>query len=187
MWPAERGRLGRLRRQLLSDLHGDILEIGAGTGANFAYYPSGARVLALEPDPAMLARARNRAASASAGITLERAGDERLAALPARSFDAVVFTLVLCMVREPLKTLAEVRRVLRPGGRLVVIEHVRSSGGLGKLQDRLRPLWERLAAGCQLNRETKALIAQAGFDVRTLREERIPGALVRDLIAGSVR
>lgn len=183
-WAAERTVLGRLRSQLLRGLQGDILEVGAGTGANFAHYSTGARVLALEPDRAMFARAQRRVRDSAAAITLELAGDERLATMPARSFDAVVFTLVLCTVPDMNAALSGARRVLKSSGRLVVLEHVRSPGALGTWQDRLRPVWERLAAGCQLNRDIQTAIAQAGFDVSGLRDIRVPGVVVHDLIAG---
>lgn len=184
-WMAERGAFGRFRARVISPLRGEVLEIGAGTGLNFPYYSMQARVLALEPDRSMLARARKRIARGAARITLEHAGDERLEALAPQSFDAVVCTFVLCTVENPAMTLAAIRRVLRPGGRLVVIEHVRSPGRLGAWQDRLRPLWERVAAGCQLNRDTNVLLAQAGFDVSALRGERIPGGIVRDVLVGA--
>lgn len=181
---AERGKLGRIRKELLSGVHGDVVEIGAGTGADFSYYPAHARVLALEPDRFMLARAREKAAASCAHITLRQGGDEDLESLPQGGFDAAVCALVLCSVDDPLATLRRIRRVLRPGGKLVVMEHVRSSGLLGDVQDRLRPLWERIAAGCRLNRNTKSLIAQAGFDVSALRYEYMPGVIVRDVLVG---
>jgi SAM-dependent methyltransferase len=105
--------------------------------------------------------------------------------LPAHSFDAVVFALVLCMLDEPEKTLAQARRLLRSGGKLVLLEHVRSHGALGTWQDRLQPIWGRVSGGCRLNRETGALVAGAGFDVSTLREERIAGGIVRDVLIGA--
>lgn len=182
---AERTVLGRLRSELLCGLHGDVIEVGAGTGANFPYYSAATRVLALEPDKAMFVRAQKRLRDSAARITLELAGDERMATLPAQSFDAVVFTMVLCTVPDMQTALAAARRVLKRTGSLVVLEHVRSHGALGTWQDRLRPLWERVAAGCQLNRDIRTAVAQAGFDVAGIREVRISGVIVRDLIAGT--
>lgn len=187
IWPAERRTLGPLRKSLLADLHGDVLEIGAGTGLNFRYYPADARVIALEPDPAMLERARKRAAAAAARVTLELAGDERLKVLPAHSFDAVVFSLVLCSIEEPERTLRAASRVLRADGRAAVLEHVRSHGTLGAWQDRLQPLWGPVSGGCHLNRDTKTLLAQAGFDVSGLREQRFRGGIVNELLFGYAR
>jgi ubiquinone/menaquinone biosynthesis C-methylase UbiE len=151
------------------------------------------RILATLYDPVtwlaerlLLGRLRWELLSQSAAtIQLEHAGDERLDALRPHSFDAVVFTLVLCTVNDPLQTLSRARSVLRPEGKLVVLEHVRSNGALGKFQDRVRPVWERIAGGCRLNRDTRSLIARAGFDVSTLRDIRIPGGIVRELVAGS--
>jgi ubiquinone/menaquinone biosynthesis C-methylase UbiE len=184
---AERAALAGFRRKLLSRLQGDVLEIGAGTGVNFSYYPDGARVLAIEPDQAMLARARKRAHESEARITLELGGDERLAALPENAFDAIVCTLVLCTVPDPADMLKSARRLLRPGAALVVMEHVRSPGRLGIWQDRVRPAWSFVAAGCQINRDTKMLIADAGFDTSALHIERVPGGIIRDLLVGYSR
>lgn len=184
VWLAERRVLGKLRGELLGPLHGNILEIGAGTGSNFRYYSPRANVLALEPDPAMCARAKRRVGASPAHVTLECASDERMDALPESAFDAVVFTLVLCSVEDPQTTLARVRRVLRARGSLAILEHVRSPGRLGALQDGVQPLWGRISGGCHLNRETKAILGGAGFDVSALRTQRIPGGIVRDLLAG---
>lgn len=183
MWLAERRALGRFRSELLGALHGDVLEIGAGTGRNFAYYPRGANVLALEPDPAMYARASKRITRGQS-IRLELAGDERMRALPAQSFDAIVFALVLCSIDDPETTLAQARRLLRPGGKLVLFEHVRSHGALGTWQDRLQPLWGRISGGCRLNRETRSMVESAGFEGSALQNHRIAGGIVRDVLAG---
>lgn len=185
MWTAERRTFGRLRGELLGKLHGDVLEVGAGTGLSFIHYPAGANVLALEPDPLMFRRAEKRIRASGPSIVLELGGDEWMSKMPARSFDAIVFAFVLCTVEEPQKTLAQAARLLRLGGRLALLEHVRSHGKLGTWQDRLRPFWERIGGGCQLNRETRALVAEAGFDVSALRNERIAGGIVQDLLVGT--
>lgn len=185
MWMAERRAFGRFRSELLGDLHGDVLEIGAGTGRNFKYYPRDANVLALEPDPAMYARAKKQIPASKPAILLELAGDEWMRSLPPQSFDAIVFTLVLCMLDEPHETLSQARRLLRPGGKLVLLEHVRSHGRLGVLQDRIAPFWGRMSGGCRLNRDTQALAAAAGFDVSALRTERISGGIVRAVLVGT--
>lgn len=155
----ERGALGRLRATLLSDVRGDVLEIGAGTGANFAHYRADARVLALEPDPHMLKRAELRR---TPNIELRQAPAERLPCDDA-SFDVVVSTLVLCTVDDVPAALAEIRRVLRPGGELRFIEHVRSDGVVGRVQDALQPAYGWFAAGCQWNRHTEDALRHAGF------------------------
>lgn len=161
MWPAERLCLGRLRRRLLKSAQGQILEIGAGTGANLKYYGPD-HVVMTEPDRQMLRRARVHQPWA----VLARA--EELP-FPAGSFDAVVLTLVLCTVNHPPTALAEIRRVLRRGGALLLLEHVRSlNPGCARWQDRLTPTWSRIARNCHLNRDTLHTVQAAGFKVRSV-------------------
>jgi ubiquinone/menaquinone biosynthesis C-methylase UbiE len=162
MMPAEHAVLGRRRAALLADLGGQVIDVGAGTGANLPYFRRAARVVAAEPDPAMRRRLAGKLATAH--VPVEVTGDpaESLRYADA-SFDAVVCTLVLCTVADPALALAEARRVLRPGGRLVVLEHVRGRGALAAWQDRVTPLWSRLAGGCQPNRDIAAAIENAGF------------------------
>lgn len=161
----ERGFLGQMRSHLLLGVSGDVLEIGAGTGANFAHYPAGARVVALEPDPFMLRRAEQKVAELGlSNVTLQRAPAESLP-FPDASFDAVVSTLVLCTVQDVARCLAEMRRVLRPGGSVLFIEHVRAQGWFGRLQDLIRPVWSWFGAGCQPNRRTEDTFRHAGWDV----------------------
>ncbi|TAM76305.1 methyltransferase domain-containing protein [bacterium] len=184
----ERRILAPWRKRLVGDLHGEIVEVGAGTGATFACYPSGASVLALEPDPAMLAQAQRKLGEGIAHITLRLGGDDELDRLPASSADAVVFFLVLCSIDDPARALRRARRVLRPNGSLLIIEHVRSAGLLGTVQDALTPLWSRLTCGCHLNRRTVDTLAEAGFDAETLSAVHLPIPFpVRDLVAGALR
>ncbi|HVA37650.1 MAG TPA: methyltransferase domain-containing protein [Candidatus Dormibacteraeota bacterium] len=185
-WMIERSMLGPLRRELLASLTGAVVEVGAGTGLNFRYYAPEARVLAMEPDPSMARRASKRAAAAQAAIELRVGDDAMLETLPPQSVDAVVFVLVLCTIDDPLRALRRAARVLKPRGRLVVMEHVRSPGRLGRWQDRLAPVWRRLADGCSLNRDTAALLAQAGFETAGVRERRISRiAPIQHLIVGA--
>jgi ubiquinone/menaquinone biosynthesis C-methylase UbiE len=151
----EKKFLGAVRRDLLQDLTGDVLEIGAGTGMNFLHYPKGAKVIATEPDPYMLERARERLADASASIDLRQVSTEDLPFADG-SFDFVVSTLVLCSVQSPLKVLSEIKRVLKPGGELRLYEHVRSRNPAGGFaQDAITPLWKWIGAGCHPNRDTE--------------------------------
>ncbi|MHB8293351.1 MAG: class I SAM-dependent methyltransferase [Acidimicrobiales bacterium] len=161
---AERTWLGERRAHLVARATGEVLEIGAGTGANIALYHGVRRVVASEPDPAMRGRLVSRLDRAAVPIEVSDAPAEHLG-LPDASVDTVVCTLVLCSVADPGATLAELRRVLRPGGRLLVIEHVRGEGRRARWQDRVTPLWRRAGAGCHPNRDTAATIERAGFEL----------------------
>jgi ubiquinone/menaquinone biosynthesis C-methylase UbiE len=161
----EKRFLGAVRQDLLQDLTGDVLEIGAGTGMNFRHYPVGARVIATEPDPYMLERARQRVAKASASIDLRQVSADALP-FPDGTFDFVVSTLVLCSVQSPRKVLSEIKRVLKPGGELRLYEHVRYQNPVGGFaQDAITPLWKWIGAGCHPNRDTERSVRQAGFEV----------------------
>jgi ubiquinone/menaquinone biosynthesis C-methylase UbiE len=180
MRSAERSGLGEKRRELLADLHGHVVEIGAGTGANLDHVPDTVELVTLlEPSPPMATRLRARVAdrapsSARTDITVLEAPAEALP-LPDASADAVVSTLVLCSVSDLDRALAEIRRVLRPGGGLVLIEHVAADGQLGTVQRLLAPAWEVAARGCRLDRDTGRSTAEAGFDVTDLATWRLPG------------
>jgi ubiquinone/menaquinone biosynthesis C-methylase UbiE len=158
----ERAVLGEHRARLLASLDGQVLDVGAGTGANLPYLRRASRVVVAEPDAAMRRRLAARLAQAAVPVELGSDPAEKLR-YPDASFDAVVFTLVLCTVPSPDRALAEARRVLRPSGRLIILEHVRGTGTLARWQDRLTPLWSRLNAGCHLGRDTAAAIERAGF------------------------
>lgn len=158
----ERNWLGRRRHELLETLTGRILDIGAGTGANLTYYRDATEVTLAEPDGAMRSRLSAKLGNASVPVRLSDAPAEDLP-FPDGSFDVVVSTLVLCTVQNPDRALAEVRRVLAPGGRLVLLEHVRGGERLARWQDRLTPMWRHVAAGCHLNRDTRAAVERAGF------------------------
>ena len=166
---AERTWLGSRRAGLIGQARGDVLEIGAGTGANLRHYRDVTRVVVAEPDPAMRARLTNHLASATVPVEVSDDPAERLGFLDA-SFDTVVATLVLCSVVDPDAALAELHRVLRPDGRLLVLEHVRGEGRRARWQDRVTPLWRRVGAGCHPNRDTQAAVVRAGFHVG--QEER---------------
>lgn len=165
----EKNALAGRREQLLSPLRGKILELGCGTGVNFGFYGEGAHVLALEPSDAMRTQAEDRLArggiKARIRVVPWLLGDTRFdAAVSDASLDAVVCTLVLCTVRDPAATLARLKRLLKPSGRLVVLEHVRAKNEFGAMaQNLFNPVWRHLAEGCQLNRDTHTAITNAGF------------------------
>jgi ubiquinone/menaquinone biosynthesis C-methylase UbiE len=168
----EKSFLGAIRREMLSDVAGEVLEIGAGTGANFQYYREGAHVTAIEPDPYMLERARSRAESATATIDLQQVAAETLP-FPDAGFDYVIDTLVLCSVRDPRKVLAEIKRVLKPGGELRLYEHVRYQNPIGALaQDIISPAWQWFGAGCHPNRDTGRTLREAGFELAGVTIEK---------------
>jgi|SRR5215218_1830355 len=165
--PLERGWLGQRRGALLGELTGQVLEVGAGTGGNLAHYRHAGKVVACEPDPAMRARLAGKLADAPVPVQLCDAAAEALP-FADQSFDVVVCTLVLCTVPDLPAALAESYRVLRPGGRLAFLEHVRGRGRLARWQDRLTPLQVWFAGGCHPNRDTQAAIADAGFAIGPL-------------------
>ena len=169
----ERGSMGRRRRDLLQDVRGEVLEIGAGTGANFEHYAESAHVIALEPDQFMLKRAREKLAKINRpGIELRQAPAEQLP-VPDASIDVLVSTLVLCTAPDVPRALAEARRVLRPDGELRFIEHVRANGLRGRVQDTIKPVWKWLGAGCNPNRRTEQAIRAAGFDIVSSKREML--------------
>lgn len=189
---AERRALRAWRRDLLGGLSGAVLEIGAGTGANLhAYGQAVDRLLLLEPDPAMRQRLVTRAETACGGRALVLAGSAARLPLRNGSVDAVVSTLVLCSVRPLDRALSEIRRVLRPGGQLHVIEHVAAEPGtqVRRVQNVLAPAWSRVGGGCSLIRPTRELLEAAGFDVTGLRPDLLPVPVpfIRPVIRGTAR
>ena len=165
MAPLERGGFQAIRQQLLRQARGKVLEIGAGTGINFSYYTEAAYVIALDPDPAMVARSLPRAQQAAVPIDVIVARAEALP-FPDHTFDTVIGTLVFYTIPEPRQALCELQRISKPGGTALFFEHVRVHHPLvGRLQDWLTPVWKHVAGGCHLNRDTLALLTQAGFAV----------------------
>ena len=166
----EKRGLGELRDEVVRPAEGTVLEIGAGTGLNFAHYPQGVTVVATEPDPHMLKRAVPAAASARVPVQVRSAPGQ---ALPFEddSVDTVVGTFVLCTVPDPSAVLAEAHRVLKPGGRYLFVEHVRADDPkLARRQDRIERLWGLFAGGCHPNRDSVAAIARSAFSLE--RAER---------------
>lgn len=157
------------RRRLLSGLQGSVIEVGAGEGSSFGLYPSTVTdVLAVEPDDYLRGLAEQRAASASVTVpVVVVAGSAEHLPAPNAGADAVVCSLVLCSVPDQAKALAEIYRVLRPGGTLAFYEHVRSSRRwIAAVEDALAPGWQRMAGGCHPNRDTLEAITAAGFQVQ---------------------
>jgi ubiquinone/menaquinone biosynthesis C-methylase UbiE len=184
----EKAGLRERRARLLESARGNVLEIGAGTGANLPLYGPNVGALTLtEPEAPMARRLAKRLREQSRAADLVEAGAEKLP-LPDGQFDTVVSTLVLCTVADPLRALREVWRVLKPGGQLLFIEHVRSDDPrLAKWQDRLNGLNRIVAHGCNCNRSTLDMIKQAGFTIRLLEKGQLAKAppFVRPLITGA--
>jgi ubiquinone/menaquinone biosynthesis C-methylase UbiE len=152
-----------LRDRVIPEARGRVVEIGCGTGLNFSRYGAIEALYAVEPDPHMLKRARKRTRGLKFPVQLDQAGAERLP-YPDDFFDTAVVTFVLCTIPRPDLALAEVRRVLRPAGQLLYVEHTRSRfGAAARLQDRATPLWKRIGGGCHLNRDSVSLIRSSGF------------------------
>ena len=161
----------RHRDELLAGLAGRVIEVGAGTGSNFAHYPSTVEeVVAVEPEPYLRERARAAAARAEVRIEVLDGVADRLPVQDS-SFDAAVACLVLCTVPDQARALAELRRVLRPGGELRFYEHVLSDRPALALSQRAvdRLFWPRAFGGCHTARDTPAAIAAAGFEVEHQR------------------
>jgi ubiquinone/menaquinone biosynthesis C-methylase UbiE len=184
---AEKAVLREHRRSLLQEATGSVLEIGGGTGANLPFYGAGVRELIVtEPEEPMARRLERRLAGYELPGRVVRAPAEELP-FGGETFDFVVSTLVLCTVDDPARALAEIHRVLRPGGRLIFLEHVRSEDPrLARWQDRLHGGWALIGHGCHCNRPTLASIERAGFSVSALEHDQFRGApaIMRPLIAG---
>lgn len=161
------------RSNLVSNLTGDVLEIGAGTGDNFGHYASTARVWAIEPDPVRAHMAQAAAQKLGLPIQVDVAPAEDLPYAQA-SFDHVVSSLVFCSVADQRVALGEVARVLRPGGVLHMIEHVRPTNPfLGWVAAAVTPPWSRFAHNCHLDRPTLDVLAELGWTVEVLKRRSV--------------
>jgi SAM-dependent methyltransferase len=164
------------RRRVIGAAEGRVLEVGIGSGLNLPLYgPSVRSVIGLDPSPELLRMARDRAATAPIPVELLEASAETVP-LDDASIDTVVTTWTLCTIADAPRALSELRRVLRPGGALLFVEHGRApEPGVARWQDRLDPLWRRLAGGCPLNRKIDDLISGSGFRIDALTNARLPG------------
>jgi ubiquinone/menaquinone biosynthesis C-methylase UbiE len=169
-------QLQPFRRRVIGAAEGRVLEIGIGSGLNLPLYgPNTRSVIALEPSPELLRMARERGRAATTPIEFLKASAEAMP-LDQDSVDTVVTTWTLCTIADPGRALTEMRRVLKPSGALLFVEHGRApEPGVARWQDRLDPMWSRIAGGCHLNRKIDALVAANGFLVDSLVNVRLPG------------
>jgi ubiquinone/menaquinone biosynthesis C-methylase UbiE len=188
MESTEEEGLRDMRRETLSSASGRTIDLGAGTGANLGLYPDSVTELVLaEPDPHMLRKLRPKAEEAGVEAEIVQARAEDVP-FEDSSFDTAVFTLVLCTVPDPAAALAEAARILKPGGRLLFVEHVRSEdSGLARWQDRLERPWHFFGDGCHCNRDTVATVEAAPFAVEGVEKTELPKSppIVRPLVMGS--
>jgi ubiquinone/menaquinone biosynthesis C-methylase UbiE len=185
---SEEAGLRDMRRDLLAEARGRVLELGAGTGLNLDLYPQSVQDLTLtEPDPHMVKQLRKRVEESPRAAEVVEAPAERLP-FEDGSFDTVVVTLVLCTVPDPAAGLAEVKRVLKPDGHFLFLEHVRSPDPkLAKWQDRLESPWRFVGDGCHCNRDTVAAISSAGFELGPVERPEFPKVppIVKPMAKGS--
>ena len=183
----EEAGLREMRREVLAGASGRTIDLGAGTGVNCELFPETvAELVMAEPDPHMLKRLREKVAG-EASIETVQAPAERLP-FDDNSFDTAVFTLVLCTVPDPETALAEAARVLKPGGKLLFVEHVRAEEPrLARWQDRFETPWRFLADGCHCNRDTVATIESSPFEIERLEQDEMPKSppIVRPLVRGT--
>jgi len=183
----ERAGLSDRRHELLSEARGRVLEIGAGTGRNLEHYPASVQELVLtEPERPMAKKLEQKLAALGRSAQIVMAPAETLP-FPDDSFDTVVSTLVLCTVNDPERALAEIDRVLRPGGALLFLEHIRSDDPrLARWQDRLHGVWVRFGHGCHCNRPTPDLIRGSALQVEQIEHGELPKSppITRPLVTG---
>ena len=168
-WVMSGDEFQQFRRLLLQNARGEVLEIGLGTGLNLPHYPGGVSCLhAVDPAPLLPNRVAQRSQSVAFPIQIKQVSAETLP-FDDRTFDCVVSTWTLCTIPDPVKALREVRRVLKPAGVFLFLEHGRSDDAkIAAWQDRLNPIQNIIGCGCNLNRRIDQFIAQAGLKIMTL-------------------
>ncbi len=186
----ERRCLGNWRRELLANARGNVLEIGAGTGLNIPYYaPEVTQLTLSEPDPHMRKRLSSTTPEKRRNIQIQAWPAERIA-MPDNAYDTIVSTLVLCSVACQANSLKEIKRLLKPGGQFLFMEHVLSDNPrVIRWQKRLEPTWALCAGDCRLTRDTQTAIESASFHLETLTEAPMLGtpAFVSRTIRGIAR
>jgi ubiquinone/menaquinone biosynthesis C-methylase UbiE len=171
-------QLAELRAPTLTEARGEVLEIGFGTGLNLAHYPAGvAKLVTADPMEALPERVRERIVSAPFPVELHHLPADRTLPFDAGRFDTVTMTWTLCTIAEPVAAVREMRRVLKPGGKLLFIEHGRSDDAkVARWQDRWNPIQNVIGCGCNVNRRIDALVEQGGFRLASLERFLAEGA-----------
>lgn len=167
----------RQREKVVPHAHGRVLEVGIGTGRNMAHYDKArvTKITGVDPALQMHRLARKRIARAGLDVDLVGLSAEKIPLADA-SFDSVVVTYTLCTIPDPVAALREMRRMLKPGGTLLFCEHGRApDAGVRRWQERLDPLWGKIAGGCHLSRDVPALLREAGFACKDLQTMYLPG------------
>lgn len=168
MSPLERGKFKSIRKDLIKQATGTVLEIGSGTGINFPYYQNAEKVTAIEPSEHMIERSRRKQTQVPIEILKESA--ERLP-FEDNTFDTILVTLALCTIPDPKRAIQEMKRVCKPDGKILLFEHVKLEHPfLGMVQEKLTPYWKKICDGCCLDRKTVQLVKQNGFQIVEQKE-----------------
>ena len=188
MLKTEEACLKEWRQKLLKNVSGNVLEIGAGTGANIEFYSEDVNLVLAEPDKNMRQQIESKISNSNLKNALVSTGTAEQIEAEDDSFDFVVSTLVCCSVTKPERSLLEIKRVLKPGGSLVFLEHVGAKQGSKRRrwQNIINPFWKKLAGNCHLNRDTEASILSAGFKINDIKRESMRKTIpiVRPAIRG---
>lgn len=161
--------LRKRRKRLISKLSGKILEVGFGTGMNFEHYNDKATIIGIEPSPHMFVRGKEKVVKLQNGANFELYNigcgySEMTSLIEEESLDAVVCTLVLCTIPEPEEAISNFKKWLKPNGKLIVIEHIKSHNkGISQIQNLFNSPWQHISGGCQLNRPTDVILANSGL------------------------
>ncbi|MFN3349278.1 class I SAM-dependent methyltransferase [Pseudorhodoplanes sp.] len=177
-YACSRSNITGLRQSIVPQASGVVLEIGIGPGLNLAHYDPGKvkKVIGIDPEPGFLELGRKQFEQSPVPVEIVQAPGETLP-LDDGIADCAVLTYTLCSVGDPVAALLEIRRVLKPGGRLLFLEHGRSDdANIAQWQDRLNPLWNVFSCGCQINRDTAHLLSEAGFRIEDADRFYLPGA-----------
>lgn len=170
MNPLEKKKFKKIRKELLSKATGNVLELGAGTGVNFPFYDAAEKVTAVEPSEYMITQSRLKLDHAMVPIEIVQASGEELP-FADHTFDTVVATLVFCTIPDPEKAMMEMKRVCKPGGKILLFEHVKMENRfLAGLQELLTPAWKKICDGCCLNRNTIDLVKAQQITITNRKE-----------------